>query len=153
LARCIALLSMFVMLAPGSAASDSEQASDIYTSENACSAIKAGMSALADSERAEALGLNLTTNAATAAVVEVRLNDLIERSDQLRATLRAVRISSVSNDSEVQECLAMGERTLASAEKLSSDVEEILLYSTDYHVADGPSLKSGEPAPEPSPQP
>lgn len=133
------------------AATDSgKQAGDTYSPENACGAIKSAMSALADSERAEALGLNLTTNSATAAIVEVRLNDLIERSDQLRSALRAVRMSSVSRDSEVQECIAMGDRTLESAEKLSSDVEEILLYSSNYHVAEEPTLRSGEPAPEPA---
>ena len=123
-----------------------------YSPENACGAIKSAVGVLADAERAEALGLNLTTEKATPAVVEVRLNDLIERSDQLAATLRAVRMSSVAKDSQVQDCIAMGERTLASAQKLCSDVEEIL-YGAQAPVADAPPIRLGAPGSAPSRQP
>jgi hypothetical protein len=126
---------------------------DSYTAQNACDAIKSAVGVLADAERAEALGLNLTTEKATPAVVEVRLNDLIERSDQLSATIRAVRMSSVAHDSEVGDCLAMGERTLASAQKLCSDVEEIL-YASESPIADAPPpVRLGEPAPGQSREP
>ncbi|HUA35462.1 MAG TPA: hypothetical protein VMA09_17770 [Candidatus Binataceae bacterium] len=125
---------------------------EAYSAENACTAIKSAVGVLAEAERAEALGLNLTTEKATPAVVEVRLNDLIERSDQLAATLRAVRMSSMASDSQVQDCIAMGERTLASAQKLCSDVEEIL-YGAEAPVADAPPIRLGVPGSAPSRQP
>lgn len=126
-----------------------------YSPEKACTAIKGGLRELADAERGEALALDLTTDATTAAMAEVRLNALIDRSQQLRATLAAVRMSSVARDSEVGQCVAMGFHSLASAEKLSSDVEEIL-YGAGYPVAIAPAFTpSGapEPAGETSPAP
>jgi hypothetical protein len=126
-----------------------------YSAEKACTAIKSGLRELADAERSEALALNLTTDATTAAMAEVRLNALIDRSQQLRATLAAVRMSSVAHDSEVEQCVAMGFHSLESAEKLSSDVEEIL-YSSGYPVAIAPALTPSaarEPAGESSPAP
>jgi hypothetical protein len=126
-----------------------------YSPEKACTAIKGGLRALADAERDEALALDLTTDTTTAAMVEVRLNVLLNRSQQLRATLAAVRMSSVAHDSEVGECVAMGFHSLESAEKLTSDVEEIL-YSGGYPVASAPALMpSGarEPGGESSPAP
>ncbi len=126
-----------------------------YSPEKACTAIKSGLRELADAERSEALALDLTTDATTAAMAEVRLNALIDRSQQLRATLTAVRMSSVAHDNEVEQCVAMGFHSLASAEKLSSDVEEIL-YTGGYPVAIAPPLTpSGarEPAGGTSPVP
>ncbi len=122
-----------------------------YSPAKACTAIKSGLRQLADAERSEALALDLTTDATTAAMAEVRLGVLIERSQQLRATLAAVRMSSVAHDSEVEQCVAMGFHSLASAEKLSSDVEEIL-YGGGYPVALTPSA-AREPATESSPSP
>jgi hypothetical protein len=135
-----ALASTLVVLAL-QAASFAAGSGDLetYSPEKACTAIKSGLRELADAERSEALALDLTTDTTTAAMVEVRLNALIDRSQQLRATLAAVRMSSVAHDSDVEECVAMGFHSLESAEKLSSDVEEIL-YSGGYPVAVAPEL-------------
>jgi hypothetical protein len=138
----------------GSLAADSGDI-EPYSAAKACTAIKSGLRELADAERSEALALDLTTDATTAAMAEVRLNALIDRSQQLRATLAAVRMSSVAHDSEVEQCVAMGFHSLESAEKLSSDVEEIL-YNGGYPVASAPTLKPSaarEPAAENSPAP
>jgi hypothetical protein len=145
---------LVLSLHSGSLAADSGDL-EAYSPEKACTAIKGGLRDLADAERSEALALDLTTDATTAALAEVGLNALVDRSQQLRATLAAVRMSSVAHDNEVEQCVAMGFHSLASAEKLSSDVEEIL-YGAGYPVAIGPALTpSGarEPAGETSPAP
>ncbi|HEY6394276.1 MAG TPA: hypothetical protein VIX12_02590, partial [Candidatus Binataceae bacterium] len=92
---------------------------------------------------------------ASAVILETRLNDLLQASNELRGTLRRVRLSAVARDSHVEECTSMGFRTLVEAEKLSSEVETILYARSDLSRADTHQLKvrsDGHSVPPPVPE-
>jgi hypothetical protein len=122
--------------------------------EAACSEIKTALHALADSEHAESLALDLASGAGNStAIVEARLSVLLDRTNDLRVTLRRVRQSAVARDPMVDQCTRMGFRALVISEKLSSDVESVL-FGGDDSFAQAPALKPGVPAASPpAPQP
>ena len=118
----------------------------------ACTEIKAALHALADSEHAESLALDLASSGGNStAIVEARLSVLLDRTQDLRVTLRRVRQSAVARDPMVEQCTRMGFRALVISEKLSSDVESVLFGARDS-VAEAPALKPGAPAPSPPAQ-
>jgi len=120
----------------------------------ACTEIKTALHALADSEHAESLALDLASGAGNSnAIVEARLSVLLDRTNVLRVTLRRVRQSAVARDPMVDQCTRMGFRALVISEKLSSDVESVL-FGGDDSFAQAPALKPGAPAASPpAPQP
>ncbi len=84
------------------------------------------MRALAKAERAQALALDLAAGGGATAMVESRLSELLDRTNDLRTVLRRVRLSTAAGDPYAEQCVASGFRSLVDAEKLSSDVEEVL---------------------------
>jgi hypothetical protein len=120
----------------------------------ACDEIKTALHALADSEHAESLALDLASGGGNStAIVEARLSVLLDRTQDLRVALRHVRQSAVARDPMVDQCTRMGFRALVISEKLSSDVETVLFGGEDS-VAEAPALKPGAPAASPlAPQP
>jgi len=121
----------------------------------ACNEIKTALHALADSEHAESLALDLASGGGNStAIVMARLSVLIDRTNDLRVALRHVRQSPVARDPMVDQCTRMGFRALVISEKLSSDVESVLFGGDDDAFAQAPALKPGAPAPSPLvPQP
>jgi hypothetical protein len=118
----------------------------------ACTEIKTALHALADSEHAESLALDLAAGAGNStAIVAARLSTLLDRTNDLRVVLRRVRHSAVARDPMVDQCTRMGFRALVISEKLSSDVETVLFGGEDS-VAEAPALKPGAPAASPSAQ-
>ena len=78
-----------------------------------------------------------------------RLSVLLDRTQDLRVTLRHVRQSAVARDPMVDQCTRMGFRALVISEKLSSDVESVLFGGDDNSFAQAPALKPGAPAASP----
>jgi len=118
----------------------------------ACTEIKTALHALADSEHAESLALDLAAGAGNStAIVAARLSTLLDRTNDLRVVLRRVRHSAVARDPMVDQCTRSGFRALVISEKLSSDVETVL-YGSGDSVAEAPALKPGAPAASPSAQ-
>lgn len=92
-----------------------------------CSEIHQELSRLARAEREQALALQLFSRGAGAPIVQARLQQLQEVSADLRETLRRVHASRVANDSSVSECLKLGYQSLFAAEKVTSEVERVLI--------------------------
>jgi hypothetical protein len=121
----------------------------------ACNEIKTALHALAESEHAESLALDLASGGGNStAIVMARLSVLLDRTQDLRVTLRHVRQSPAARDPMVDQCTRMGFRALVISEKLSSDVESVLFGGDDNSFAEAPALKPGAPAASPIvPQP
>ena len=118
----------------------------------ACTEVKTALHALADSEHAESLALDLAAGGGNStAIVAARLSTLLDRTNDLRVTLRRVRQSAVARDPMVDQCVRMGFRALVISEKLSSDVETVL-FGGDDSFAQAPALKPGAPAATPPAQ-
>jgi hypothetical protein len=121
----------------------------------ACNEIKTALHALAESEHAESLALDLASGGGNStAIVMARLSVLLDRTQDLRVTLRHVRQSAVARDPMVDQCTRMGFRALVISEKLSSDVESVLFGGDGNSFAEAPALRPGAPAASPiAPQP
>ncbi|HKN14033.1 MAG TPA: hypothetical protein VJX68_12650 [Candidatus Binatus sp.] len=120
--------------------------------EAACGEIKTALHALADAEHDESFALDLAAGGGNStAIVEARLSVLLDRTNDLRVTLRRVRQSAVARDPMVDQCTRMGFRALVISEKLSSDVETVL-FDGDDSFAQAPALKPGAPAASPPAQ-
>jgi hypothetical protein len=117
----------------------------------ACTEIKTALQALADSEHAESFALDLAASGGNLPIVEARLSVLLDRTNDLRVTLRRVRQSAVARDPMVDQCTRMGFRALVISERLSSDVES-MLFGGDDSFAQAPALKPGAPAASPPAQ-
>jgi hypothetical protein len=117
----------------------------------ACTQIKTALHALADSEHAESLALDLAAGGGnSAAIVEARLSVLLDRTQDLRVTLRRVRQSAVARDPMVDQCTRMGFRALVISEKLTSDVEGVLFGGNGSDsFAQAPAVTPGAPAASP----
>jgi hypothetical protein len=121
----------------------------------ACTEIKSALHALADSEHAESLALDLAAGGGNStAIVAARLSTLLDRTQDLRVTLRRVRQSAVARDPMVDQCTRMGFRALVISEKLTSDVEGVLFGGNGDSFAQAPAVTPGAPAASPlAPQP
>jgi len=119
--------------------------------EAACREIKTALHSLADSEHDESLALDLASiGGNSTAMVEARLSVLLERTQDLRVALRHARKSPVARDPSVRQCMRMGIRALVISQRLSSDVETVLLGAADSLVK-APEVMSSPAAPAPSP--
>ncbi len=128
------------------------------TAEGACDRIRDAIRTLAKSERDQALALDLVARGGSTAIVETRLNDLLERSGDLRTILASVRLNRIADDQYVEQCLTTGFRSLVDAERLSSDVEEVL-FGAEGNPRAGATTATVRPpvprsaAPPPAPPP
>ena len=120
------------------------------TAYQACADIRGALSALAKVEREQALALSLNPRGSSTAAIEIKLNDLMERTQQLRDALKAARTSSTARDPHLEQCIAAGFAALVDAEKLSSQVQAIVLERRGYS---GESRALTPPAIPPAPQP
>jgi len=104
------------------------------SAENACAEIRSGVSGLARAERAQADALQLAGNGADMAPVASHLHRLLGKVADLRATLHKISQSRLTHDPDVANCLKLGYRALYEAEKLTTEVEQILLNQVGYAV-------------------
>lgn len=95
--------------------------------ETACTEIRAGVTRLARAEHAQADALQLAGHGGDLAPVASQLHLLLAQVADLRATLRKVSQSRLTRDPAVANCLKLGYRALYDGEKLTTEVEQILL--------------------------
>lgn len=89
--------------------------------------IRAALRRLAHSEHEQAFALDLSAGeGGSTPMVATQLAKLLEQSAALRDTLRTVREHTRAGDPRVEECIAMGVKALAQAERLTTTVEEVL---------------------------
>jgi hypothetical protein len=96
------------------------------TPETACAAIHRALTQLAKAERDQAFALDLDAGGGATTMVEARLATVLDRTNTLRAALRVVRQSTVARDPRSEQCMRMGFHALVQAEKLTTNVEEVL---------------------------
>jgi hypothetical protein len=92
-----------------------------------CGAIHHALTNLAQAERDQALSLQLFSCGGQLAIVETRYRRLEQASGDLREILRRVRASRDSSEPALAECLKLGYQVLFAAEKVTSEVEPILI--------------------------
>lgn len=121
-----------LIAAATSAAIGAEQSE--LSPESACAEIRSGVSRMARAERAQADALQLAGQGGDLAPVASQLHELLAQVADLRATLRKVSQSRLTHDPDVANCLTLGYRALYEAEKLTTEVEQILLQQVGYPV-------------------
>ena len=99
----------------------------VKSASDACSAIHGAISKLAQSERDQALALEIFSHGGQLPMVETRYRGLEQASGDLREILRRVRASRLANDASAAECLKLGYEALFAAEKVASEVERVLM--------------------------
>ncbi|GEM_PF-3940529 len=124
------------------------------TAEEACASIRTALNDLAKAERAEAFALSLaSTPGSSTTIIEARLATVLDRTRRLRNVLRQVRDKSSPRDSRVEQCTKMGYHALVEAEKLTTNVEELLRSreSGEASLPEGPVRLDAGPAPAEQP--
>jgi hypothetical protein len=107
--------------------SDKQATPSDQSAEEACATIRSALNELAQAERAQALALDLIAAPGNStAMIESRLTTLLDRTSRLRRTLREVRRRSTTRDPRTEQCAKMGYHALTEAQKLASNVEELL---------------------------
>ncbi|HTW88113.1 MAG TPA: hypothetical protein VMD75_08905 [Candidatus Binataceae bacterium] len=103
---------------------------------DACPAISRAVGGLAAAEHQQAFALDLYSKAEGGAgphrgalpAVEIRLAAMLERIGDLRATLERVRSApGALGNSTVEQCLEVGEAALRRGERVSSEVERVVI--------------------------
>jgi hypothetical protein len=122
LAGALALAILAIVACPSAMATQSELAA-----EDACAEVRLGITQLAKAERAQADALQLARNGGDFAPVASQLHQVLERSADLRITLRNFGQGKLAHDAAVANCLKLGNQILREAEKLTTEVEQILL--------------------------
>jgi hypothetical protein len=100
-----------------------------------CSEIHQALTRLAQAERDQALALQLFSRGAAVPIVQARLQRLQQVSADLREILRRVHASRLGHDSSVSECLKLGYQSLFAAEKVTSEVERVLIKARGEPLA------------------
>jgi len=129
LAGVLALAILAIVACPRAMATQSELAA-----EDACAEVRLGIAHLAKAERAQADALQLVRNGGDFAPVAGQLHRVLERSADLRTTLRNLGQGKLAHDAAVANCLKLGNQILREAEKLTTEVEQILLDRGDVGV-------------------
>ena len=106
-----------------------------------CSEIRQSVHKLAQVERDEALALHLMPDGRVTPMVQTRLTELQARIGELREALRQARRQAAPHDSNLSDCIEMGFQSLADAEKLSSQIQEIVM--DEGGPLGPPQIKSG----------
>jgi hypothetical protein len=125
----LALALLLAVGAPAWAASPSglpAAAQADMSGKDACVRIRDALRQLAEAERQQALALDLFSKGDSEPDVETRLSILLAKSSQLSHLLRAVRAGPVAGQPPVARCLKLGDKALFEAERLSSQVEQVL---------------------------
>jgi hypothetical protein len=129
----------------------------------ACPEISQAVGALAKAEHQQAFALDLYSKPDAGSephrgalpAVEARLAEMLARIDDLRATLARVRAApGATENPTVRECIAVGESALRQGERVSSEVERVVIDARGYPPAGATAtLRSGAPRARSSPAP
>jgi hypothetical protein len=131
---CAIAVSLLVLIACRASAEPESAPTAAHASlgaEQSCDLIRSALGKLARAEHEQAFALDLSAGeGGSTPIVATQLAKLLERSADLRDTLREVRGRAPAGDQRVEECIKMGFRALAEAERLTTTVEEVL-YGND----------------------
>jgi len=94
---------------------------------NSCSRIRQALARLGQAERDQAFALQIFSGGGQLSMVELRYQRMQQADGDLREVLRRVRASSLGRDPSVSECLRLGYQSLFAAEKVCTEVEQILV--------------------------
>jgi hypothetical protein len=152
----IRLIAIAILLLFGIATAAEEAAVE---PSDACPQIGRAVNRVAAAEHQQSFALDLYAktnegrgpNRGAIPAVEARLADMLARIADLRTTLRRVRAArGASSDPTIQECLRVGGAALGRAERVSSEVERIVIEARDYPALPRESIRLGVPAARPS---
>ena len=128
---------------------------------DACPEISRAVDRLAQAEHQQAFALDLYSKSdagpgphrGALPSVEAQLAEMLARLDDLRATLQRVRAApGAAANPTVRECLEVGESALKQGERVSSEVERVVMDARGYPPAGAASpLRSAAPAARSSP--
>ncbi len=94
---------------------------------SSCSEIRQSLARLGQAERDQAFALQIFSGGGQISMVELRYQRMQQADGDLREVLRRVRASSLGRDPSVSECLSLGYQSLFAAEKVGTEVEQILV--------------------------
>jgi hypothetical protein len=135
----VALVALLAVLAAPAAALAETSVAD----NDDCARIQNAVTSLAQAERREAENLHLLAHGAALPIVEGGLEKVLERTSALRGLLREVRLKPVAAQPEVANCVTQGYRALYEAERLSSDLEGVVMELRGYPLAAPGTLARG----------
>ncbi len=122
----VMLIALIALIARASSVATAADQSEL-SGETACNEIRSDVSRMAKAERAEADALQLVGQGGDLAAVASQLNELLAKVAVLRDTLHKISQSRLTKDPDVANCLKLGYQALYEAEKLTTEVEQILL--------------------------
>jgi hypothetical protein len=136
----------------------------VVAPSEACPEISRAVDGLAKAEHQQAFALDLYSKSdagpgphrGALPAVEARLAEMLARIDDLRTTLRRVRAApGAPGNPAVRECIEVGESALRQGERVSSEVERVVVDARGYPPAGTASapVKSGAPEGRSSPTP
>jgi hypothetical protein len=131
----------FAMLMLYTTAARCAGAANAFPPEVDCTQIRESVHKVAQVERDEALALHLMPDGRVTPMVQTRLTQLQARIGELREALRQARRQAAPHDSNLSDCIEMGSQSLADAEKLSSQIQEIVM--DEGGPLGPPQIKSG----------
>ncbi|GEM_PF-2873296 len=92
-----------------------------------CSEIVAAIKRLAAAEHEQAQALQLMARGGSPALVEQKLQILLERKRALQQTLKRISADPVAEEKTVDQCLSNGYQALYQSERLTANIERILM--------------------------
>jgi hypothetical protein len=113
---------------------------------SSCAQIVAAIKRLAVAEHRQAQALELMARGGDAALVEGKFQILLERKRELSYTLKRISMDPVASDASVNRCLSNGYQALYQSERLSANIERILLHSRLHSQSDTPLSNLGRPS-------
>jgi hypothetical protein len=119
----------------------------IRDDESACLLIQTAVRSLGSAEGAQAEKLHLLAHDADSPGVEEGLQRILDCLGTLQSALRRVRLDRVAKEPSVENCLTLGYRALYEGQRLSSEVEKVLMEIRGYPLAEAD--QSGLPDPSP----
>src|SRR5262249_35826715 len=95
--------------------------------EVSCTQIRDAVHGVAAAERNQALALHLMAGGKPTPVVQTRLTELQAQIENLRGILRRARKGASRKNTDLQECIALGSRSLRDAENISRQIQDVVM--------------------------
>jgi hypothetical protein len=111
-----------------------------------CAEIVAAIKRLSTAEHHQAQALQLMARGGDSALVEGKFQILLERKRELSFTLKRISMDPVAADASVNKCLSSGYQALYQSERLSANIERLLLRSRLHSQSQLPLSGLGQPA-------
>jgi hypothetical protein len=101
-----------------------------------CSMVRSALTKLSQAEHQQALALDLYAKGKSLPAVEVALTNMTLQIENLKRVLEA---ASTDGNPDAVECVAMGERALTQAQRLTAVVETVVLKGRGLPVPPNPA--------------